>query len=68
MNFFFECQVDFPSEFLWDNIRKDVSTLPEKLSHALKTLADRNPHLKDVLDNVDFIQFTTSRESSLSTG
>ncbi|MDP3103838.1 MAG: type I restriction-modification system subunit M, partial [Candidatus Methanoperedens sp.] len=55
---------DFPSEFLWDNIRKDVSTLPEKLSHALKTLAERNPHLKDVLDNVDFIQFTTSRENA----
>jgi len=55
---------DFPPEFLWDNIRKDVSTLPEKLSHALKTLAERNPHLKDVLDNVDFIQFTTSRENA----
>ncbi|SNQ59221.1 class I SAM-dependent DNA methyltransferase [Candidatus Methanoperedens nitratireducens] len=55
---------DFPEEFLWDNIRKDVSTLPEKLSHALKTLAERNPHLKDVLDNVDFIQFTTSRENA----
>lgn len=55
---------DFPEEFLWDNIREDVSTLPEKLSHALKTLAERNPHLKDVLDNVDFIQFTTSRENA----
>lgn len=55
---------DFPPEFLWDNIRKDVSTLPEKLSHALKTLAERNPLLKDVLDNVDFIQFTTSRENA----
>jgi len=54
---------DFPEEFLWDNIRKDVGTLPEKLSHALKTLAERNPDLKDVLDNVDFIQFTTSREN-----
>ncbi len=30
----------------------------------MKTLAERNPHLKDVLDNVDFIQFTTSRENA----
>lgn len=55
---------DFPEEFLWDNIRKEVSALPEKLSKALKTLAEKNPELKDVLDNVDFIQFTTSRENS----
>jgi type I restriction enzyme M protein len=55
---------DFPEEFLWDNIRKDVSRLPEKLSQALKTLAERNPELKDVLDNVDFIQFTASRENA----
>lgn len=55
---------DFPEEFLWDNIRKDVSTLPEKLSRALKTLAERNPQLKDVIDNIDFIQFTSSRENA----
>ncbi|NOZ76186.1 MAG: type I restriction-modification system subunit M [Euryarchaeota archaeon] len=55
---------DFPEEYLWDNIRKDVSTLPEKLSEALKTLAERNKELKDVIDNVDFIQFTTSRENA----
>lgn len=55
---------DIPDEFLWDNIRKDVSRLPERLSQALKTLAERNPELKDVLDNVDFIQFTTSRENA----
>ena len=34
---------NFPEEFLWDNIRKDVSTLPEKMSLALKTLAEKNP-------------------------
>lgn len=55
---------DFPEEFLWDNIRKDVSTLPEKMSLALKTLAEKNPQLKDILDNVDFIQFTSSRENA----
>ncbi len=55
---------DMPREFLWDNIRKDVEKQPEKFSKALKTLAERNPELKDVLDNADFIQFTTSRENS----
>ena len=54
---------DLPEEALWDNIRKDVSTLPEKLSNAFKEIAERNPPLKNVLDNVDFIQFTTSREN-----
>jgi type I restriction enzyme M protein len=55
---------DFPEEYLWDNIRKDVSKLPEKFSAALKTLGERNPQLKDVFDNVDFIQFTSNRENA----
>jgi type I restriction enzyme M protein len=55
---------DLPEKYLWNNIRKDVANLPERLSHALKTIAEKNPELKDVLDNVDFIQFTTSRENS----
>ena len=29
---------DLPEEFLWENIRKDVSGLPEKFSRALKLL------------------------------
>lgn len=55
---------DLPEEYLWDNIRKDVSKLPEKFSQALKTLAERNSELKDILDNVDFIQFTSNRENA----
>lgn len=55
---------DFPEEFLWDNIRKDVSALPERMSRALKVLAERNPQFKDIIDNVDFIQFTSSRENA----
>jgi len=54
---------DLPEEFLWDNIRKDVNKLPERLSECLKTLAERNPELKDVVDSADFIQFTTSTEN-----
>lgn len=55
---------DLPEEFLWDNIRKDVSTLPEKFSKALKVIAERNPDLKDVVDSVDFVQFAASRENA----
>lgn len=55
---------DLPEEFLWDNMRKDVSKLPEVFSRALKVLAERNPELKDVLDSVDFVQFTSNRENA----
>src|SRR3989344_8577470 len=53
-----------PVEYLWENIRKEVSKLPEKFSQALKVLAEKNQELKDVIDNVDFIQFTTNRENA----
>lgn len=55
---------DLPEEFLWENIRKDVSSLPEKFSKALKIIAERNPDLKDVVDSVDFVQFAASRENA----
>ena len=55
---------DIPEEFLWENIRKDPARLPENFSRAMKVLAERNPDLKDVFENVDFVQFTTSRENA----
>ena len=54
---------NLPQEYLWDNLRKDVSKLPGRFSKALKALGEKNPELKDVIDNVDFIQFTSSREN-----
>lgn len=54
---------DLPEEYLWENIRKDVSKLPETLSEALKKIGELNPELKDVVDRTDFIQFTTSMEN-----
>lgn len=53
-----------PDNCLWDDLRKDVNKLPERFSKALKTLADSNPELKDVLDNADFIEFTNNRENA----
>ena len=55
---------DISEELLWEEIRKDPARLPEKFSKAMKTLADRNPELRDVFENVDFVQFTTNRENS----
>ncbi len=55
---------DISEELLWENIRKDPARLPENFSKAMKTLAERNPGLKDVFENVDFVQFTTNRENA----
>jgi type I restriction enzyme M protein len=55
---------DLPKEYLWENLRKDVVRLPERLSEALKQLAERNPELKDVVDRADFIQFARSAENA----
>jgi type I restriction enzyme M protein len=55
---------NLPEEFLWENLRKDVSGLTERFSRALKVVAERNPELKDVVDSVDFVQFAGSRENA----
>lgn len=54
---------DIPEEFLWEQVRKEPARLPENFSRAMKALAERNPELRDAFDNVDFVQFTTSREN-----
>ena len=55
---------NLPEEFHWESLRKDVSGLTERLSRGLKVVAERNPDLKGVVDSVDFIQFTSSRENA----
>jgi type I restriction enzyme M protein len=55
---------NLPEEYHWESLRKDVSGLTERLSRGLKVVAERNPELKDVVDSVDFIQFTSSRENA----
>jgi len=54
---------DISEDLLWENIRKDPARLAENFSRAMKTLADRNPDLKDVFENVDFVQFASNREN-----
>lgn len=55
---------DLPEEYHWEKLRSDVENLPENFSNALKTIAERNPQLKDVIDTFDFVQFTSSRENA----
>jgi type I restriction enzyme M protein len=55
---------DLPENYHWENLRSDVENLPENFSNALKTIADRNPQLKDVIDTFDFVEFTSSRENA----
>jgi len=54
-----------PEDHLWDNLRKkDPARIPENFSAAMKIIAEKNPDLKSVFENIDFIQFTTSRENA----
>jgi type I restriction enzyme M protein len=55
---------DLPEEYHWKKLRTDVENLPENFSNALKTIAERNPQLKDVIDTFDFVEFTSSRENA----
>jgi len=54
---------DILEDYLWENLRKDPARLPENFSMAMKTLAEQNPELRDVFENVDFVQFTNNREN-----
>ncbi len=55
---------NIPDNYFWENIRKDPARLPENFSRAMKNLADRNHELKDVFENVDFVQFSNNRENA----
>lgn len=56
-------EFNLPVEHLWENIRKEVSKLPEPPSEALKKIGELNPELNDAADRTDFVQFTTSTEN-----
>ncbi|MGH7791737.1 MAG: type I restriction-modification system subunit M N-terminal domain-containing protein, partial [Thermodesulfobacteriota bacterium] len=55
---------DIPEGHSWEDIRKEPARLPENFSKAMKSLAEKNPELKDVFENVDFVQFTSNRENA----
>lgn len=55
---------DISEDLNWENIRREPARLPENFSKAMKILAERNPELKDIFDNTDFVQFTSNRENA----
>ncbi len=54
---------NYPEEFLWDNLRKNIKKLPENLARAFKKLAELNPELQGVVDRFDFMEFTRNEEN-----
>ncbi len=55
---------NIPEEFLWDRLRSEPAKLPENFSKAMKSLAEKNPELRDVFANIDFVQFTSNPENA----
>jgi len=55
---------DIPEGYRWDDIRKETAHIAEKFSQAMKQLAEKNPELSDIFENIDFVQFTSSRENA----
>lgn len=55
---------DLAEESRWESIRREVEKLPEKFSKAMKVLSERNQELRDIFDNVDFLQFASNRENA----
>jgi type I restriction enzyme M protein len=56
---------NFPSEYLWDNIRRDPQRISEKFSVAMKKLAELNPEYQDIFTQFDFHQFTSNPENAI---
>jgi type I restriction enzyme M protein len=52
-----------PKQFLWDEITKNVKTLPEKLATAIGEIAKLNPELQGVINRVDFLEFARNQEN-----
>jgi len=52
-----------PKQYLWDEITRDVKTLPEKLATAIGEIAKLNPQLQGVINRVDFLEFARNQEN-----
>ncbi|MGA2790361.1 MAG: class I SAM-dependent DNA methyltransferase [Candidatus Bathyarchaeia archaeon] len=59
----FEYTFNIPRQFLWDEITKDVRTLPEKLATAIGEIAKLNTELQGVINRVDFLEFARNQEN-----
>jgi len=54
---------NIPREFLWDEVTRDVRSLPERLATAISEVAKLNRELDGVLNRVDFLEFARNQEN-----
>ena len=54
-----------PENVLWDNIKKEEEKLTENLSRAINDIAKENKELDGVVNRIDFVDFTKSRENRI---
>ena len=54
-----------PENVLWNNIRKDRDKLTENMSRAINEIAKENKELDGVVNRIDFIDFTKTRENRI---
>ena len=54
-----------PENVLWDNIKKEGENLTENLSRAITEIAKENKDLDGVVNRIDFVDFTKSRENRI---
>lgn len=54
---------NIPKQFLWDEVTKEVKTLPERLATSISEIAKLNPVLQGVINRVDFLEFARNQEN-----
>jgi len=54
---------NIPKQYLWDEVTKEVKTLPEKLATAISEIAKLNTELQGVINRVDFLEFARNQEN-----
>ncbi len=52
-----------PKEYLWDEVTKDVTNLPQKLATGISETAKLNKELQGVINRVDFLEFARNQEN-----
>jgi type I restriction enzyme M protein len=59
----FDYTFKIPKQFLWDDITKDVKSLPERLATGISEIAKLNTELQGVINRVDFLEFARNQEN-----
>jgi type I restriction enzyme M protein len=54
---------NIPKQYFWDEVTKDVKTLPEKLADSISEIAKLNKQLQGVIDKVNFLEFARNQEN-----